>query len=160
MNNKIKPISHRSFGFAPLNTSSQLSITAALDCRYPSNANYTFGYNCFSEARRRRSSRQPHIEPNVRREALRPLVVKCSDAGGRPALYANRTRKGPASAKAPSCLAASSASRISRASPIFARPGGNLKQHEGDRMPDLDCSRRLPDAPNLTHHRTARLASC
>jgi hypothetical protein len=44
MNNKIKSISHRSFGhsdFAPPRISSRPSITAAPDCRCLSNGNYT-----------------------------------------------------------------------------------------------------------------------
>jgi len=42
MNNKSKSISHRSFGFRSAQSSWQPSITAAPDCRYRLNVNYTF----------------------------------------------------------------------------------------------------------------------
>ena len=44
MNNKIKSVSHRSFGFRSANNfiAAIYYITAARDCRYLLNANYTF----------------------------------------------------------------------------------------------------------------------
>ena len=51
MNNKIKSISHRSFGFRTARTSLRRSITAAHGYRCPPNANCTFGRGTVKEGR-------------------------------------------------------------------------------------------------------------
>ena len=74
MNNRIKSISHRSFGFVPPGTPSPPSITAVPGCRCPSNANCTFG---------KRTKRTGNGDPSVSlvKPAAEPRDPACT---GRP----------------------------------------------------------------------------